>query len=54
MAYYDDYRRADPRREYYEGAYDAIANVKELAVKLLEEIEDEDSGLQLQKQVRVN
>lgn len=51
LAYYDDYRRADPKREYYEGAHDAIANVKQLALNLLEEIEEDgkDSGVYVQK-----
>ncbi len=50
---YEQYRKADPHSKYYEGACDAMINTKGLVVKLIEELENENFGIQLQEPDRI-
>lgn len=50
---YEQYRKADPHSRYYEGACDAMINTKVLVIKLLEEMENENTGVSLQEPDRI-
>jgi len=54
-AYYQDYARADERQQYYEGACDAMHNVKVLTTKIITKLMEEQNGngIQLQEQDRI-